>query len=760
MGVLSSATPASAVTPADVTSFSENLNSDAGMIGTAADLAGVDSDLVKEFQLGLKYGEFATRLYQGDYWGVAADFVKFELGREVDRLTESATKKLLSAGAQRMLGVFTALKDTGIWLGNKALDMQFNAAVSAGYETHKANVKQADYRVMMDIWWIKYGTGKITKINDKEITEEMWLEKFGQAYGKEKSVTESPEKAKDLVVAEKIIKKDAVVRLFSLKYPGIGLNVAEELSDAIVNKSGSAAIRKIAEKYKKHLATLSAISPTSGSGSSSGICQGTKAEQQDCLDALQALIAKRNRVLSNGLDYSGYQSAADGLHPGGPGVPASIGMPTQGSAGAANLAKFKKTQELMISTAYGFEFGQEIQGINSSLNAAKFYFEGLKSSYGNLPKPVDHLSPPNYKVSESKAVVRVFMSVKHPVINYGGFQYEDFLSGVAQGYYEKYLANEAKANAVDDARLNALKAYLVKINNLIHDLTLLQSRTNSLIELAKSAWGVFSYGEITVEDFKRTLSDIGDMKKQAQSGEWAWSGDSVSVTIKGMASDKKARDSAASQMKADYGEALKTYAKEVADRKQEKLDAAKLTASPTPTPTVAKKTATPTATPKPAASKTANAFSTPLATKKATVATTPKPTATKKVTTPTPKATAGKASTLPSGYSFIPNENVEIAGFAFTAKGKADMMIQDFFWSDVMYTVKGALDLGKKTLNDVTSVPASGYTADPYKLVVGHVYAIKTRGGKYGIIQVALIAPGERLYFFWRYQPNGSTNFS
>lgn len=87
-------------------------------------------------------------------------------------------------------------------------------------------------------------------------------------------------------------------------------------------------------------------------------------------------------------------------------------------------------------------------------------------------------------------------------------------------------------------------------------------------------------------------------------------------------------------------------------------------------------------------------------------------------------------------------------------------MIQDFFWSDVMYTVNGAIDLGKKTLNDVTSVPASGYKAEPYKLVVGHVYAIKTRSGKYGIIQIALIEPGEHLYFFWRYQPNGSTNFS
>lgn len=129
--------------------------------------------------------------------------------------------------------------------------------------------------------------------------------------------------------------------------------------------------------------------------------------------------------------------------------------------------------------------------------------------------------------------------------------------------------------------------------------------------------------------------------------------------------------------------------------------------------------------------------------------------------TPAPaKPSPQNNSSLPSGYSNIPNENVEMVGFAFTSKGRAEMMIQDFFWSDVMYTVNGALDLGKKTINDISSVPASGFKADPYELIVGHVYAIKTRGGKYGIIQIALIEPGQRLYFFWRYQPNGSTSFS
>lgn len=768
VSLLSASSPASAVTPSDVTSFSESLTTDSGMIQTAQDLAGVDSDIVKEFQLGVKYGEFATRLYQGDYWGVAVDFVKFELGNEVDRLTESATKKLLSAGAQRMLTVFTALKDTGIWLGNKALDMQFNAAVKAGYEMHKANVGQADYRVMMDIWWIKYGKGKISKIDNKEITEEMWLAQFSKAYGHETVATAAPENAKEMAVAEKVLKKAAVVKLFALKYPGMAINVSEQLADAIVNRSGSATIKKIAENYKKHLATLNATTVKGESASSSGICQGTKQEQQSCLDSLQKLIAARNKVLTNVWSYSGYLSTADRLQPESPGALSDSGMPTRGSAGASNLVKFKKAQESIIASAYGFAFGQEIQGINSSLNAAKSYFESLKSSFGSLPKAVAHTGPPDYKVSENKAFVRVFMGIVHPGINYGQYQYEDFVSGVAQAAYEKFFPSEAKANAVDDVRMKAFKAYLLKLNGLIHDFTALQSRTNSLIELAKSSWGVFSYGEITVDDLERIVPDIGNLKKLAQSGEWSWSVDNVSGIIKGMESYKKDRILEISQMKADYAGALKMYAKEVADRKQEKLDAEKLTKSPSPTPTVTKK-ATPTPTPKPTATKkTPTAFSSPFASKKPAATPTPTVTATKKITTPTPKPTATKkistpsrkASTLPSGYSVIPNENVEIVGFAFTAKGKADMMIQDFFWSDVMYTVKGALDLGKKTLNDVTSVPSSGYKADPYKLVVGHVYAIKTRGGKFGIIQIAFIEPGERLSFFWRYQPDGSTNFS
>ena len=110
-------------------------------------------------------------------------------------------------------------------------------------------------------------------------------------------------------------------------------------------------------------------------------------------------------------------------------------------------------------------------------------------------------------------------------------------------------------------------------------------------------------------------------------------------------------------------------------------------------------------------------------------------------------------------------------------QGKADMGASDFFWNDVIYTVNGALDLGSKpindnaamndddAINDITSVPASGYKEDSFQPEVGHVYAIKTRDGKYGIIHIKFIkapyrdATSPYLYFLWRYQPNGSTSF-
>ena len=111
----------------------------------------------------------------------------------------------------------------------------------------------------------------------------------------------------------------------------------------------------------------------------------------------------------------------------------------------------------------------------------------------------------------------------------------------------------------------------------------------------------------------------------------------------------------------------------------------------------------------------------------------------------------------------MPSETEEMVGFSFIAQGRADMMTSDFFWTpNTLYTVNGALDLGSKSIDDIASVPTSGYdNQDDYQHPeVGHAYAIKTRDSKYGIIQISLVDDVfNRLWFFWRYQPDGSTSF-
>src|SRR3989338_9877599 len=197
VGALSAAKPAYAVTVDEIKNVSAGLDSNAGMIASAAELAGANSDLDKKYQLGTKYGEFSARLYQGDSWGVAADFIKFELGREVDTLTDMASKKLLSAGAQRLAGVFTALKDAGIWLGNKALDMQFNAGVKVGYEEYR--VVGGDPAFMQG-WWTKYGNAKkLRDVGDFDV----WMDKFAKIYALEKQLTAAPPTTKDIAATEK-----------------------------------------------------------------------------------------------------------------------------------------------------------------------------------------------------------------------------------------------------------------------------------------------------------------------------------------------------------------------------------------------------------------------------------------------------------------------------------------------------------------------------------------------------------------------------
>ena len=198
--------------------------------------------------------------------------------------------------------------------------------------------------------------------------------------------------------------------------------------------------------------------------------------------------------------------------------------------------------------------------------------------YNDLPERGDHLIEPSYKVSVSPAVVRVFNGVKHPVFNYGNFQYEDFQNGDAQANYQKYLASEVKANAADDARARYLEAHIGRLNGLVREFVVLQNRINSLISSAESAQGVFSYGQTTIDDLKKIIVEIKELKKAVQSGEkyiWQWrsgggSIDSTLGTLKEMESGKKAHQASMVQLKKDYATALKTYGEEVKERKLER----------------------------------------------------------------------------------------------------------------------------------------------------------------------------------------------
>lgn len=799
VGSLSTAKSAFAVTTEEVTQISERLESDSGALAAAAELAGADSELFDKFQTGVKYGEFASRLWQGDYWGVAVDFVKFELGEEWDELTDYATGKAFSKGAQRLLGVFTALKDLGEWTGNKALDMQFSAAVKAGWQIYKENVSQSDLQVMMDIWWNQYGNNaKLNELGDVFV----WKEKFAKVYALQKQVEEKPIAPEEIAKVQKAIKKSAVISFFKIKYPSIGSNVAEELAEAIVSKNTST-IKAIAEKYKNHLATLTVAGAESEAVSSGDICEGTEDEQKDCLAELQELVEKRNKVLSNEITYAEYSRTAAGIRPGAAGVAVYAGMPKEGSARANNLINFKKSQERAIASAYEFQFGQEIREINNFLATNKDNLQGLKNDYKDIPNQGDHWDMPSYKVSVNTGFVRFFNNVYNTVFHYGSFDYEDFKSGATQENYKEYLENEPKANAADDARVTYLKVHLGRANSLIGNVTFLQSRINSLISSAESAKGVFSYGHVTIDDLKKMASEIEELKKDIQFGErpWWWSGregawsiESSSNAIEGMESDKKARKSSIDQLKKDYASALKTYEGEEEQRKLEKQkqaeeekravaekEAQALKEKKAEEDAVKQERARQEAEKQAAAEKArleleqrTKAFNVPFGESQKTTPNKVTPTTdTAKPVTPQTKPTPPPAqpsaqtkSTLPSGYSGIPNENEEIAGFSFITQGKADMMVSDFFWtSDGIYTVNGALDLGSKTINDVASVPASGYKDDPYQPEIGHVYTIKTRDGKYGIIQIDRITPPHRLtenlylYFYWRYQPDGSTSF-
>src|SRR3989338_7210170 len=398
----------------------------------------------------------------------------------------------------------------GIWLGNKALDAQFNFNVKVLYQSYKEN--GGDHSFILP-WWTKYGTGKLKDLG----TFDEWMGRFAKVYALEKQLTATPPTTKDIVATEKVIKKTAVVHFFKLKYSGIGENVAEELADAIVNKAGSAAIKAIAEKYKNHLDSLTATGAEGGAVSSGDICEGTKDEQKDCLAKLQELVEQKNKALSNEITYAEYSKTAVGIYPRGPGVTAYAGMPKEGSAGANNLINFKKSQERAIASAYEFQFGQEIRDITDSFATNKNAFQSLQSDFKDIPKEGDHQKTPSYRVSVNTGFVGFFNNAYNTIFHYGSFDYEDFKSGTAQKKYEEYLDAEPKANAADNSRINYLKAHLSRANGLVRDLTFLQNRINSLVSSAGSS-KLFDYGQVTTDDLEKMASEIEDLKKDIQSG--------------------------------------------------------------------------------------------------------------------------------------------------------------------------------------------------------------------------------------------------
>jgi len=781
---MSSAKPALAVTSEEIIQVSENLESDSGALAAAAELAGADSELFNKFQTGVKYGEFASRLWQGDYWGVAVDFVKFKLGEEWDELTDRATKKLLSEGAQKLLGTFTALKDIGEWAGDKALNIEFSNGIKAGWQTYKENVggsDLSDLQIMMDIWWNQYGNNaKLNELGDVFV----WKEKFAKVYELQKKTEEKPATSQEVAKVQKEIKKSAVISFFKIKYPGIGENVAEEFAEAIANKDASA-IKAIAEKYKNHLDLLTAAGAEGGAVSSGDICGAVKDkdDRKDCEEFLMKIVNERKQILSNRTTYDSnfwqYQLRSN----------------YRWGINEENLTKFKKGQIDIIASAYEIQFGREIRDISASLYANKDALQSLKSDYKNIPGKGDRRNAPSYRVSVNTGFAGFFNNVYNMAFHYGSFDYGDFKSESAQKHYEGYLENEPKANAADDTRARYLKAFLARANGLVRDLAFLQNRINSLISSAESAKGVFSYGQATIDDLKKMLSEIEELKENVQSGEqffWmrygAWSINSVSEAIKGMESDKKARESSIDQLKRDYALALKTYENEEKQReleKQKQAEEEKKAAAEKEAQALQKQRSEEEAWNKEKermeaerkaaaekirleAEQRTKAFNVPLEESEKTSNTVAPKTGNTKTVAPQTKPTPPPAqpptqtkSTIKAWLGNIPAETEEMAGFSFITGFKADMMVSDFFWNDVIYTVNGALDLGFKSIDDVTSVPTSGYEqADNPQPEVGHVYAIKTRDGKYGVIEIKFIEtdPG-RLVFLWKYQPNGSTSF-
>ncbi len=787
-GALSSARPAFAQEVAqDVKVYAENMKNDAGAIGAVTELFGKDAPIVKKFQLGVKLGEFITRVSQGDVLDAAIDLAKYELEQVIDTIKG------------KLFGPFAAAADLGKWLGEKGRNMHFVSVFNAGYEIYKRENGQGEFYISEIAGWWDIGGKKFEK---EKGDLPAWKKVFKNLYEAEKLAAGI--KQEDIQKVEQVkkeVKKEVFITFFKTKYIGMPADIAEELAELIVNKASNVEIEKFIDKHKNTLNNLSIAKPANqeGAASGSGICETIKDKdsqdfqdfRKNCEEILAEIVDMKNQVFSNKITYYDYSRRTNGRQ-----------IAYLDGIGKENFTKFKKSQENIIASAYEFQFGQEIRAINDSLATNKDRFQGLKSDYKNLPKQGDHWNAPSYKVSVNKSFTRVFNNVYNMVFNYGSFSYEDFKNGDAQKSYQPYFDNETKANIADDARTRYLKAHLNRLNGLVRDFTILQNRINSLISSAESANGVFSYGQIRIDDLKKMVSEIEELREDIQSGErpwwmvWRqrdpWSINSVLEAIKGMESYKKTRGEENEQLKKDYASAFKIYEKEeklLELEKQKQAEEEKKAAAEEKAQALKKQKAEEDAVKQERAgweaekqaaaekadpkTKSTDAFNVPFGesqkttlsksvptietTKPATIQTKPVPPPAQ----PSTQFSAQKKPTRPTGKSFIPHYYKRIAGFSFINQSEADMMVSDFSWNDDGINALGAgiLKLGAKSIDDVFSVPTSGYEDGPYQPEVGHVYVIKTKGDKYGVIEITLIET-DYLYFYWRYQnSDGSSSF-
>ncbi len=109
-----------------------------------------------------------------------------------------------------------------------------------------------------------------------------------------------------------------------------------------------------------------------------------------------------------------------------------------------------------------------------------------------------------------------------------------------------------------------------------------------------------------------------------------------------------------------------------------------------------------------------------------------------------------------------------VSGMVVAATGNEDITLagQPLFFKNGT----GHINLGLKGIDQVTSVPTSGYSMAPeiWDLPgnIGHSFALKLANGKYAVLYIvnfSATAPGPtqvfRLTFKYKYQPNGTPNF-